>query len=117
MADPHNAVLNPKKKAMYHHDKYYLSSKPLFFFSRMLSIASCYRLRPVTDYRACVTRPNAHKLNRSRLNRSPLRILLTTPSLKNLSSPAAFRPPMYIFSIPRTSRKPSLLLSLPRLRP
>ncbi|KAK4238679.1 hypothetical protein C8A03DRAFT_43604 [Achaetomium macrosporum] len=48
---------------------------------------------------------------------SPLLTLLTTPSLKNRSSPVAVRPPMYSFSVPRASLNPSLLLSLPRLRP
>ncbi len=38
--------------------------------------------------------------------------------MKKRSSPPAVRPPMYHFSPPRTSRKPSLLLSLPlRLPP
>lgn len=56
-----------------------------------------------------------YRLRRSRLSRSWLRTRFTTPSLKNLSSPAAVRPPMYHLSAPSTSRKPSLLLSLPRL--
>lgn len=49
------------------------------------------------------------------LSLSPLLTLLTTPSLKNLSSPPAVLPPMYILSAPVTSRKPSDELSLPRL--
>jgi len=56
-----------------------------------------------------------HKLNLSKLNRSPLLCLLTTPSLKYLSSPPAVRPPTYHFSCPKTSLKPSELLSLPLL--
>lgn len=50
------------------------------------------------------------------LSRSPLRTLLTTPNLKNLSSPPAVLPPIYIRSAPVTSRKPSDELSLPRRR-
>lgn len=61
--------------------------------------------------------PNHHKLNRSKLNLSPLLTLLTTPNLKNFSSPVAVLPPIYNFSAPNASRNPSLLLSLPRLRP
>ena len=57
-----------------------------------------------------------YRLSRSRLNRSPLRTLRTTPSLKNFSSPVAVRPPMYSLSAPRASRNPSLLLSLPLRR-
>lgn len=57
-----------------------------------------------------------HKLNRSRLSLSPLRTLLTMPSLKYFSSPAAVFPPMYILSAPSTSRNPSVELSLPRRR-
>lgn len=59
---------------------------------------------------------SSHRLSRSRLKPSLLFTLLTTPSLKNFSSPAAVLPPMYHLSAPRTSRKPSLLLSLPRRR-
>lgn len=55
-----------------------------------------------------------HKLNRSMLSLSPLRTLLTMPSLKYFSSPAAVLPPMYILSAPSTSRNPSVELSLPR---
>jgi len=57
-----------------------------------------------------------YKLNLSKLRRSPLLCLLTTPNLKYLSSPVAVRPPMYHFSFPgpSTSRNPSLELSLPR---
>lgn len=40
-----------------------------------------------------------------------------TPSLKKRSSPVAVLPPTYHFSAPRTFWKPSVLLSLPRLRP
>lgn len=58
--------------------------------------------------------PN-HKLSLSKLNRSILRCRLTTPNLKNLSSPEAVRPPMYHFSAAITSRKPSDELSEPRL--
>ncbi|KAG6240946.1 hypothetical protein E4U25_007140 [Claviceps purpurea] len=58
-----------------------------------------------------------HKLSRSKLNPSLLLTLFTTPNLKNLSSPPAVLPPIYHFSAPRASRNPSLLLSLPRLRP
>jgi hypothetical protein len=61
--------------------------------------------------------PPAYRLNRSRLSRSWLRTRRMTPSLKNFSSPAAVRPPIYHLSAPNTSRKPSLLLSLPRRRP
>lgn len=57
-----------------------------------------------------------HKLKRSMLSLSPLRTLLTMPSLKYFSSPAAVFPPMYILSAPSTSRKPSVELSLPRRR-
>jgi len=57
-----------------------------------------------------------HRLNRSKLNLSLLVCRLTTPNLKYLSSPVAVRPPIYHFSAPSTSRKPSLLESLP-LRP
>lgn len=57
-----------------------------------------------------------HKLIRSKLNRSPLLTLLTTPNLKNFSSPPAVLPPIYILSAPSTSRNPSLELSLPRRR-
>lgn len=57
-----------------------------------------------------------HKLRRSRLSLSPLRTLLTMPSLKYFSSPAAVLPPMYILSAPSTSRNPSVELSLPRRR-
>lgn len=64
----------------------------------------------------CLARSTSHKLIRSKLSRSPLRTLLTIPNLKNLSSPAAVRPPMYILSAPRTSRNPSELASLPRRR-
>jgi hypothetical protein len=56
-----------------------------------------------------------HRLNLSKLSRSPLLCLLTTPSLKYLSSPVAVLPPMYHFSCPSTSLNPSLLLSLPLL--
>jgi len=56
-----------------------------------------------------------HRLNLSKLNRSPLLCRLTTPSLKYLSSPVAVLPPIYHFSFPSTSLKPSLLLSLPLL--
>jgi len=38
-----------------------------------------------------------------------------TPNLKYLSSPAAVLPPIYHFSAPSTSLKPSLELSLPLL--
>lgn len=62
-------------------------------------------------------RSSDHKLNRSKLNRSPLLTLLTTPNLKNFSSPAAVRPPIYHFSAPSTSLNPSEELSLPRLLP
>lgn len=55
-----------------------------------------------------------HKLILSKLIRSPLFTLRTTPSLKNFSSPPAVRPPMYMRSAPSTSRNPSLELSLPR---
>ncbi|KAG5971353.1 hypothetical protein E4U58_007646 [Claviceps cyperi] len=58
-----------------------------------------------------------HKLSRSKLNPSLLLTLFTTPNWKNLSSPPAVLPPIYHFSAPRASRNPSLLLSLPRLRP
>ncbi|CRK42142.1 hypothetical protein BN1708_008673 [Verticillium longisporum] len=58
-----------------------------------------------------------HKLIRSRLNPSLLLTRLTTPILKNLSSPPAVRPPTYHFSAPSTSLNPSLELSLPRRRP
>lgn len=54
-----------------------------------------------------------HKLSRSRLNSPPLRRLLITPNLKYLSSPPCVLPPIYHFSFPMTSRKPSLELSLP----
>lgn len=57
-----------------------------------------------------------HKLIRSKLSRSPLFTLLTTPNLKNFSSPPAVLPPIYILSAPNTSRNPSLELSLPRRR-
>lgn len=57
-----------------------------------------------------------HRLNRSRLNLSPLLTLLTTPNLKNFSSPCAVLPPMYILSAPKTSLKPSELESLPLRR-
>jgi len=57
-----------------------------------------------------------YKLSRSKLRRSLLRTLRMVPSLKNFSSPAAVRPPMYHLSAPSTSRNPSLLLSLPRRR-
>lgn len=59
--------------------------------------------------------PN-QRLNRSKLSLSPLRTLLTTPNLKNFSSPVAVLPPIYSLSAPSASRNPSLLLSLPRLR-
>ena len=64
------------------------------------------------------TRVGSHKLSLSRLRPSMLRTLLTTPSLKNFSSPAALRPPMY-HGPPTglTSRNPSLELSLPRRLP
>jgi len=52
-----------------------------------------------------------HRLNRSKLRLPPLLCRLTTPSLKYLSSPVAVRPPIYHFSAPSTSRKPSLLES------
>ncbi|KAG6109889.1 hypothetical protein E4U13_005634 [Claviceps humidiphila] len=58
-----------------------------------------------------------HKLSRSKLNPSLLLTLFITPNWKNLSSPPAVLPPIYHFSAPRASRNPSLLLSLPRLRP
>jgi hypothetical protein len=48
-----------------------------------------------------------HKLKLSKLKQSPLLCRLTTPSLKNLSSPPAVRPPIYHFSAPNTSRNPS----------
>lgn len=60
--------------------------------------------------------PPPHKLMRSKLKRSPLFTLLTTPNLKNFSSPPAVFPPIYILSAPSTSRNPSLELSLPRRR-
>ncbi|KAG6024394.1 hypothetical protein E4U40_003310 [Claviceps sp. LM458 group G5] len=63
------------------------------------------------------TRLRLHKLSRSKLNPSLLLTLFTTPNLKNLSSPPAVLPPIYHFSAPRASRNPSLLLSLPLLRP
>lgn len=56
-----------------------------------------------------------HKLSLSKLKLPPLLLLLTTPNLKYFSSPVAVRPPMYHFSAPSTSLKPSELLSLPRL--
>jgi len=67
---------------------------------------------PVPLHRATETR---HKLKRSRLRLPPLRCLFTTPSLKYFSSPAAVLPPIYHFSAPNTSLKPSELLSLPLL--
>lgn len=57
-----------------------------------------------------------YKLSLSRLNLSPLRTLLTMPSLKYFSSPAAVLPPIYILSAPSTSRNPSDDESLPRRR-
>ena len=59
--------------------------------------------------------PLPHKLSRSKLKLPPLFLRLTTPNLKYFSSPAAVLPPIYHFSAPSTSRKPSLLLSLPLL--
>jgi hypothetical protein len=56
-----------------------------------------------------------HKLKRSKLSRSILRCLLTTPSLKNRSSPVAVRPPIYHFSADNTSLNPSEELSEPLL--
>lgn len=61
--------------------------------------------------------PGSYKLSRSRLKPSLLLTLLTTPSLKNFSSPPAVLPPIYHLSAPIASLKPSLLLSLPRRRP
>ena len=57
-----------------------------------------------------------YKLKRSKLKPSLLRIRLITPILKNFSSPPGVLPPMYHLSAPNTSRKPSLLESLPRRR-
>lgn len=54
-----------------------------------------------------------HKLNLSKLNRSPLLTRLTTPNLKNFSSPVAVRPPIYNFSVPSVSLNPSVELLLP----
>ena len=51
------------------------------------------------------------------LNPSLLLTLFITPSWKYLSSPPAVLPPIYHLSPPRTSLKPSLLLSLPLRRP
>lgn len=56
-----------------------------------------------------------HKLSLSKLKLPPLLLLRTTPNLKYFSSPVAVRPPIYHFSAPSTSLKPSELLSLPRL--
>lgn len=55
-----------------------------------------------------------YKLRRSKLKPSLLLTRRITPSLKNFSSPPGVRPPIYHLSAPITSRKPSLLLSLPR---
>lgn len=57
-----------------------------------------------------------HRLSLSMLKPSLLRTRFMTPSLKYLSSPVAVRPPIYHLSVPRTSLKPSLLLSLPLRR-
>lgn len=67
--------------------------------------------RPIINHRLFV-----YKLNRSRLKPSLLRIRRITPILKNFSSPPGVRPPIYHLSAPITSRKPSLLESLPRRR-
>lgn len=56
----------------------------------------------------------SHKLNRSKLNRSPLLSFLTMPNLKYLSSPFAVLPPTYHFS-PKSLNPPSELVSLPLL--
>lgn len=73
-------------------------------------------MRPLSQLRRTTyLLPSAHKLSRSKLKLPPLRLLLTTPSLKYFSSPAAVLPPIYHLSAPSTSLKPSLLLSLPRL--
>jgi len=59
-----------------------------------------------------VHQPVPHRLSRSKLSLSLLVCRLTTPSLKYLSSPAAVLPPIYHFSAPSTSLKPSELESL-----
>ena len=80
-------------------------------------VAPTHNLAPrihLGPYLPClISRP--YKLSLSKLKRSLLRTLFTTPSLKNRSSPVSVLPPTYHLSTPPTSRYPSLLLSLPRL--
>lgn len=73
--------------------------------------SSVHKDRPIINHRLFV-----YKLNRSKLKPSLLRIRRITPILKNFSSPPGVRPPIYHLSAPSTSRKPSLLESLPRRR-
>lgn len=72
--------------------------------------------QPIFSHPVEWLRKLAHRLRRSKLRPSLLRTLLTTPSLKNFSSPRAVLPPMYHLSAPMTSLNPSLELSLPRRR-
>lgn len=91
-------------------------AKPHYHFSFRVVVCSVHRRIPRKPRFLMQPAQQPHKLSRSRLSRSPLRTLRTTPSLKNFSSPPAVRPPMYHLSAPSTSRNPSLLESLPRLR-
>jgi hypothetical protein len=73
-----------------------------------VSSVLCTQIRPV------MLQLSIHRLSLSKLNLSMLLCRFTTPNLKNRSSPAAVRPPMYHFSWPITSRNPSDELSEPR---
>ncbi|KAH7369238.1 hypothetical protein B0T11DRAFT_71911 [Plectosphaerella cucumerina] len=92
-------------------------SKPRYVRHVVVGTTRKYVHDPMCQRRLVIAFSPPHRLNRSRLSPSLLLTLRTTPSLKKRSSPPAVLPPTYHLSAPRTSRKPSLELSLPRLRP
>jgi hypothetical protein len=95
----------------------YVQSRPILHpaMSSPVQPSPAFFQKKTHTYNEDKLRYKNHKLKRSKLSRSILRCLLTTPSLKYRSSPVAVRPPIYHFSADNTSLNPSEELSEPLL--